>query len=177
MFARSLAAATVLAASLAALPSQAALVSFPVSLEVVLTDPGTSIYLGEIVTGRMGFDDDLLDPDGDGELLGPDLDLTLSLGSIVATEENDVLFPFLPKLEVMGGVPTFLDVIFREGVNGIDFPDPDIGLFDAFTPLVLEDGELFGEAGVFDAAPVPLPAGAPLLLGGLGVLALLRRRR
>jgi len=26
-------------------------------------------------------------------------------------------------------------------------------------------------------APVPLPAGAPLMLGGLGVFALLRRRK
>lgn len=90
-----------------------------------------------------------------------------------------------PPLNLVGNLLTstvfgtgFIEMIFAEagGSLAADFPQilvriDSFGPFDASTPLP------FDSDATFSITPVPLPAGLPLLLGGLAGLALIRRRR
>jgi hypothetical protein len=168
--------AFLVAATMSMGSSNAAPVSFALSLEIVSTDAATAGYLGQVVTGSVGYDDAILSPEGDGFVGGPDLDLSLSLGGFTLTEENDADFPFFPSLGVSAGQPEFLDVVFAQGVNGVSFPDPNVFSFVGLTPLTMDGAGLFGVAAL-NPAPIPLPAAGVLLIGAVGGLAALKRPR
>ncbi len=142
------------------------------------------IYQGIVSKGQLTYDDLQLDIDGSGTLSsGQGLtSLTFSLdGTVFVDATNDIDFPSQPRATFVNGLLTFLDYTIEDGVNGVNLAQfgvesvyltkdfgtaPDgtltIGVDVTYTPVI---------------APVPLPAGGAMLVAGLGLMAMVRRRK
>ena len=91
------------------------------------------------------------------------------------------LMPLSPDPSVFQGSQNLGFGFLASGAPGVVAPVPFPGAFDPFAPgeysfRIGVDGGPFAAINV-NVAAVPLPAGLPLLLGAVGGLALLRRRR
>lgn len=169
------------AAMVLAGPATAAMLSYDVEFEVTLTDAATAGFLGTVFDGTIAFDDSLLDINGDGVIAGSDLALDFIFDGIAYDETNDIDYDFFPEVEVVDNMLATIDLVIEAGFNGAAFTDPNVFLltsitdffFDSSTDTYLADVTL-NDVGF---GVVPLPAGAPLMLGGLAALGLMSRRR
>lgn len=151
-----------------------------------LENPSFTLILTSLFTGAIG---DKIDSDDDGTLdnLGVFGTILDAIGVIDATSDSDTVFGAQlggTDLAFIGSEPR---LVFRDSTVGDLFAisDPDRGrVFDAngidVTPDFFDTDPTAG-IGTFGAenpgvAAIPLPAGLPLLLAGLGGLALTRRR-
>ncbi|MEO0379193.1 MAG: VPLPA-CTERM sorting domain-containing protein [Pseudomonadota bacterium] len=163
------------------LPAQAA--TFDITGTVL-----NGIFAGETGSGTVTFDETLLlntgfeqlAPVGTtliGALEDATLQIDFELAGVTYVETNDVGFPNFPTLDFEDGSLDFIDFVLEDGVNGVDFSG--LGVLAA----IFVDNLLFDAAsnsftvgiGLEYATPVPLPAGLPLLLAGLGALGVARR--
>lgn len=146
------------------------------------------IYLGASVMGTLDYDeeevfdenpDDSGDEDGLTSLFGS-VKLFFSVGPIILTEMNDTGAPGFPRVTFIDGVLDDINYEVRHGVNGADLQAYGVLSFK-FGDLAKSDLEDTYDVGVEveygDASVVPLPAGLPLLGGGLALLAAVRRKR
>lgn len=132
--------------------------------------------------GQLSYDDALVDIVGE-TILNPADGITLSvtLFGFGFTGANDVDFPDFVRFNFFDGMLNFIDYVLVDGVNGVDFSALP------FSQLTFNGGLLFFDAAenrfVVTAsldgglAPVPLPAGLPLALAGLGALAWVGRKK
>ena len=181
------------AAALAAIGAPALAAS--VALDLTFTvDSGTDPADGSDAAGRafdavLSYDSDDAAADGSGGLVveGPDLSLAFTFFGRDTSSDTPFFFTsaslFYLSLDASGafaGLEIFVDEpnTFFFGASGTGFSydfqeivsDPEFGEF----PETVAAGN--GTITVPAAAVIPLPAGAPLLLLGLGALGLARRR-
>jgi hypothetical protein len=136
---------------------------------------------GTVVTGSLTFDETLLDSFVSG-FLDPGMgfeSIDLTFGGQAFAIEDDQDFPNFPTLTVTSGFVTGIDYIVTEFdvPNPTAIDEPDVVTF--FVSIEDDDGTtLSGRFVTSDTlAPIPLPAGLPLLLAGLGALGIVAHRR
>lgn len=97
------------------------------------------------------------------------IDTVLSVSApLTHNNQSFDIFANLSLLSVIGNLPVEISMDFSNTARfGIDLPDG--ASFTSASGVFLTGGD--------DIAPIPLPAGAPLLVAALGMLGLLRRRR
>lgn len=175
-----------LSATVMAPRAEAAQVGFQLN---VTAAPG-SLFAGNMFTGAVYFDEALIPTGADafialsktginGSTVDPFVGLHVQGGPYVFTELDalqDPVFTFV------GGLLKSINYIVTFGSSRHDLVTFGVEQFsfDINTPLTF-DGDSYG-ASVFvkplpDVPAVPLPAGLPLLAGGLGLMALVRRLR
>jgi hypothetical protein len=167
--------------------AQAATVGF----QLVVTATGGGPFDGATASGAVFWDADLV-PTGPGSYavlsrdggnpdvtaVDPAVGLFFDIGPFTFTEADAWAPPLFTFVDGMLASISFI-------VNGMStvVPLADYGVdmfsFDITSrPAITFDGNTYGvNAIVKYLAPVPLPAGLPLLLGAVGLLALLRRRK
>ena len=123
-------------------------------------DPGFQVNVAlstDLATGSLLLTDGLFTPVLDGSLV----DTMLSVDNGFADDTFSMLF------EIVAGSADYAIATFTGDLDGFGFTD-------FFT-----DGALFvdGDLSIVGAQVIPLPAGLPLLLTGVGGLLLLRRKR
>lgn len=151
---------------------------------------GNGIYTGLTATGSITFDEALLAgsgmealvPTGSAELgatIDPALAISFSIGGFSLTEENDIDFPDLPLFEFDDGDLVFIDYVvdFLSVPAGVDLLALDLVLLAFADDLFFDGTEYFVTADALYLSDIPVPAGLPLLLGGLGAIAVMRRRQ
>lgn len=173
--------------ALGAAAASAATVSFGlvgVVTETTRTGRGAPNFDGAIGTGVVSFDRDIVAGIGNEVVRGEDLDIAFTIFNQSFDTADDRNFSAFPALLLLDGTPRAIDfgvseqdrnpVHLREPLLVAFFTDP-LDEFDRLAPGV------FGvSVTAVSAAPIPLPAGLPLALGGAGLLLLLRltsRRR
>jgi hypothetical protein len=135
---------------------------------------------GETGTGSFTYDDDLI-INGD-EIINPKEDgllVSFTFDGQYFNETNDALYDESPELGFDNSEPTFLDYYIADGVNGVNFNDPNIaGLWFYTDPglIPLSSGD-FNFKTEISAVPVPIPGALWLLGSGMIGLAGLRRRK
>jgi len=122
--------------------------------------------------------------DGDG-YLSPEESLTIVFDG-VNIEDLDVEYPEFPKVGFVDYIPVSIDFVIDFGTlpqlldlgilvmsigGDLDANEP----FDVVYDQATDRYSTF--ATVIEVAAIPLPAGLPLLAGGLGLMALAARRR
>lgn len=168
----------------AAAAAQAASVSFLMNAPIV-GGPFDTVLLDFLVT----YDTAAL-PTGDGYVT-PEDGLVIDLFGLGPFETVDVDYPQYPRLYFSGFVPTFIDFLIDSstlpelGFQGISamriggevLSDPDDPTLSAL--VYDEAGDVYWTITTTTGfvAPVPLPAGLPLLAGAVGMIALAARRR
>lgn len=192
--------AAALAALLASVPGIASAAVISLDLDIAVSG---GILAGERLTGTVQYDEAKID--GLCDCLQPGLPgfngidvLTISFLGQTFTENDDVGFPddeatvdlsvnpAFPILRFTGTTLTQIDFIVSEvanifGDNLTEILDPRIDGF-ALLDVMVENGTVFGQTesisytGV-ETEVIPLPAGLPLLLGGLGILGWMKRRK
>ncbi len=130
--------------------------------------------------GLLSYDDSLVPPSGQ-VLLDPSdgISLSVTLFGIGYTDANDVDFPDFVAFDFFDGVLTFIDYILVDGANGVDFSEQDFDLLNFAGDGLLfdeEDGIFIVTAFLGDIAPIPVPAGSPLMATGLIALGWMRRK-
>ncbi|EAQ03396.1 hypothetical protein OB2597_02212 [Pseudooceanicola batsensis HTCC2597] len=166
-------------ATTAAMFVGAAAQAAPVSYELEVTVTTTGPFSGRSITGTIGWDtDDVVDPVT--FLIPPDLSIEFAHGGVTIDETNDVHYPDFPEFQFFGGVLEFIDFVLVDGVNGVSLPGGV--LWAELNDDLAFDGTKYtvGASAYttqYDFPEVPLPAGLPLLIGGLGAFGLLRARR
>jgi hypothetical protein len=148
----------------------AATVSYAITGTVTRVWGDDQGLLGTTGTGTLSYDESRIDP-LDQRLVGPDVDLSLTIFGTTWDETSDDNYPHFPWIEFVDNEPTFLDF-----TRSVDIPDPRIDLFYVISDFAEQaDGSLAFDIGV---QAIPLPAALPLALGGvaaLGLIGLLRR--
>jgi hypothetical protein len=114
--------------------------------------------------------------DGDG-FIGPNQSLEIVYDG-VNVEGLDVDFPAFPQVSFQDCIPDAINFL----ITSFDLPELlDFGIAELFVGggVVYDQatGKYSTSAEVILVAPIPLPAGLPLLAGGLGLMALASRRR
>ncbi len=130
--------------------------------------------------GVLSYNDSLVPPTG-ATSLNPDdgIELSVTLFGTRYTGANDVDFPEFVGFDFFDGALAFIDYALIDGINGVDFSDQDFGSLN-----FAGDGLLFDEvddifivtAFLGDIAPIPVPAGLPLMATGLIALGWMRRK-
>ena len=144
---------------------------------------------GTMVNGTISYNEMLLTGSGD-ETLAPvgsgvgteDADFAISLMFLgeTMTEENDVGFPDFPIFQFFDGSLVFIDYIVDGSTapSGLDFEGEGIDEFVLLDDLFFDiNSNAFQVSVATTFEPIPLPAGAPLLLGGLGAFAFASLRK
>ncbi len=129
--------------------------------------------------GVITYDDALVAPTGP-TTLDPFNGITISvtLFGTAYSIVNDTDFPTFAQFNFIDGALDFINYVLEDGQNGVDFsgqPFDNLALLDDLAFNTAADA-YFVSAGPAVPAAIPLPAGLPLLVGGLGGLALLRRK-
>lgn len=172
---------------LSSLAAEAAVIGY--RLEV--TGVGSGPLVGLIAEGGVYWDGDIdlgdyavLSREAGADIthVDPSVGLSFDIGPYVFTEA-DAWSP--PVFTFLGGVLQSISYIVTQSSTTFDLAafGVDMFTFDIFRrpdggPPVTFDGNTYGvNAIIKPLAPVPLPAGLPLLAGGLGLLVFLRRRK
>ena len=97
-------------------------------------------------------------------------------GAYTFTEADDDLGPIFVFLD---GILQTIDYVVMDAYSAADLASVGVAQFsfDTRVPVYFEGTTFYVNAVVKYLAPVPLPAGLPLLAGALGVLVVARRRR
>lgn len=107
--------------------------------------------------------------------------INFDFGSNAASYQNNVLGGFNLEWDGLTNilqVTGLLDAALTAHTIKIAIADTSDTVFDSGVYIAsLTAGTTEGGGGIDNPAPIPLPAGFPLLVGALGGLALLRRRR
>jgi hypothetical protein len=173
------------------LPLMAAPVSPENALDLEVTATGGGYLDGQTASGAVFWTGSLLSGVGYESLsrsgaFGSRVDAVAGLFFDVGappiytfTEADDDLGPILIFLD---GVLQTIDYVVTDGISAFDLAAYGVSAFSFETraPVVIDGTTVRVDAIVKyleDPSPVPLPAGLPLLAGGLGLLALSRRRR
>lgn len=157
------------AACLVASTADAATVTYALNATVTQVWGDAQDLLGATGTGTLSYDESRVHP-LEQRLVGPDVDLSLTIFGTTWDETNDDNYPHFPWIEFVDNKPTFLD--FTVGFDAID---PRVSFFYVISDFVEQpDGSLAIEIGV---QAIPLPAALPLILAGTGALAALALRR
>lgn len=171
---------------------QAAPVSFDLSVSFLngpFVGPPSSSFLLTI-----SYDDDDLtygvgDPENGQGILNPFVGLEILFDGM-NVEDLDVDHPDFPKVAFEDYIPISIDFL----IDSFTFPElsflgieelrvggdvtSDPGSPDLFDLVYDPATDSYSTgATVIEVAPIPLPAGLPLLAGGLGLMALAARRR
>jgi hypothetical protein len=140
-------------------------------------------FAGNAVTGSVTYDETFVPGTGSVSLsVGSGLlGLLLTLEGQVFDMTNDIDYPSWPRVDFEDGLMTLIDFLVSE----VDLDNPtmidalDVGSFSISS---ITDpgagGAITGDVAInYSIAPVPLPAGLPLLVAGLGAFGLVARRR
>lgn len=175
------------AAAFALAASQAGAVTY--NLEVTAEN---GLYAGLVGTGTITWDETLVNSVGytalswNGGPFGSTADnslrIDLTAGPEIFTHTDDINWPDFPLFSFMDGMLTSINYIVTDGSTPVDlaFYGVEGFTFNLDAGAALDGDTVYASAIVKyldDPAPVPLPAGLPLLAGGLGLLAFARRRR
>lgn len=175
------------AAVLALGASQAGAVTYNLSVEAE-----NGLYAGLVGTGTITWDETLVNSVGytaltwNGAVAGSTADnslrIDLTAGPEIFTHTDDINWPDFPLFSFMDGLLTSINYIVMDYSTPVDLASYGVQgfSFNLGAGAALDGDTVYASAIVKyldDPAPVPLPAGLPLLAGGLGLLALARRRR
>lgn len=181
-FLKSLAVGLALALPLPAMAAQ-------VGLDLEVTATGGGYLDGQTASGAVFWDDALLTGVGYetvsrsgafGSIVDPIAGLFFDVGPgpiYTFTEADDDIGPFLTFLD---GVLDRIDYLVTDGSTVFDLSAYGVKLFtfDIRSPVFIDaNNTAHVDAIVKYLAPVPLPAGLPLLAGALGLFGALRLRR
>lgn len=137
--------------------------------------------LGNILTfdGQISYEETLLTMVGE-ELIGVADGVTMSatVDGQFFDETSDVDYPAYPELTFTDGLITDINYVLVHGVNGVDFSAYSF-TEGSFTDVfwAIDENAYYVTFESFSAPAVPLPAGLPLVLTGLGALAWVRKSR
>lgn len=155
----------------------------PIVVQTERSDPRAPDFTGLVGGGSFSFDNSAIRGVGNEVIGAGALRIDVSLFGQRFNQANDRRAGTFPALLLIDGAPAALDfAVSRFGGNPVRFDDRRVlGFFtDPFTTLTLVAPATYAVAVTATSiAPVPLPAGLPLLLGAAGVFGLLgwRRRR
>lgn len=119
--------------------------------------------------------------DAAGNVIEQTIEITGSSIWDAGTEVNQLLGAAFPGQDIQDGaveggvIQRLLDIDDGSGGNGFNALEALFGVADA--GLITEDTVLFTIDIAASPTPVPLPAGGALLLGGLGAMGFVARRR
>lgn len=180
--------------SLAALGCAASLMAAVPAGAVTYTLQVTAIngaLAGQSATGTITWDQTLVPTSGTaslsktggafGSIADPTLALMLTAGPEVFTEADDLGAPDYPIFAFFNGDLVAIDYSVTDASTSADLSAYGVTGFsvDFFGGTTLSANGVTATARVnyISVAPVPLPAGLPLMAGAMGLLALARRRR
>lgn len=149
------------------------------------------IFAGISGSGTITFDETLLTGVGDeslvpvgsttlGAIEDSTLDIIFDVGPEIFTAMNDVDFPDFPSFDFLDGALTFIDYVVVDGESGADLAPYGVLSGSFSDDLFFDDAEQSFFVSIdleYDVSPVPLPAGLPMLLVGLGAFGYLRQRK
>ncbi len=156
-----------------------------VGYKLIVTATGGGIYDGQTAEGGVFWDDASVPATGFVELsrtgeggttVDPVVGLFFNAGPYVFSELDAYATPFFTFVD---GILQSISFIVTDDSTLVDLASFGVKLFtfDIARGALTFDGDVYrGNVIVKYLAPVPLPAGLPLLAGGLGLIALLRRR-
>lgn len=129
--------------------------------------------------GTMTFDGDLILSGGllDIEIGATEFDFLDILGDLVVEDPFDINIRFLDDYVPQAGAEFDFFSVAGNIIGDLNLATVNLfGLNSDFTPVVSLSGGLSVKLAE-DLTPIPLPAGLPMLLTGLGGIALLKRRK